>query len=98
MWVLQISSFSVAGFGFWGMYLVIYTVKNPLAPGAVFFFFLLGARNHFTGALAHFGSGSPSSWGEEAVCKLGVRPVTVLEALGAVAPSTVQLRELVSFY
>ena len=36
VWVFQISSFSVAGFGFWGMYLVIYMVQNPLAPGAGF--------------------------------------------------------------
>ena len=34
---LHISSFAVAGFGFWSMYLVIYTVlAHPLAPEAVF--------------------------------------------------------------
>ena len=61
-WVLQIFTFSVASFGFWGMYLVIHTVQNPLAPGTGFCW---GLEIIFTGAPAHFGSGSPSSWGGE---------------------------------
>ena len=76
----------MAGFGFWGMYLVIYMVQNPLAPGAGFCWgqeiILLALWPILALGVLHMGRGG---------C-LGIRPVTVLEAPGAV-----QLRELVSF-